>query len=58
MGHWREHQQGLGAVSETLTIIFQGEDKVGKVPEGWGKASNIPVFKKVIMISLRNYRMV
>lgn len=57
MGHWRALQQGLGAVSEMLTIIFQREDKVGKVPEAWRKASNILVFKKVIMVGLRNYRL-
>lgn len=58
MGHWGALQQGLGAVPDTLTIIFQGEDKVRKVPEDWRKASNIPVLKKVIMVGLRNYRLV
>ena len=58
MGHWRALQQGLGAVSEMLTVTFQGEDKVGKVSEDCRKASNIPVFNNMIMVGLRNYRLV
>lgn len=39
-------KEPLGIVSETLTIIFQEQDNLGKVTADCRKANSAPIFKK------------